>query len=402
VLGLGAGIALYGSTAPWVGSVAHALEVLGGYWITALRVLVLPIVVTQAFAAVVGSQGLGRLGAKSILLFVVMLAAGALFAVLVTPPLLALYHPDPVTVEALRASTPIPDAARQVLQGSEWRLGQWLAGYVPRGVTQFLAGAGVLPLLLLTLFLGLLARLLPGSRQEAVRQRARWCAEATMWITGWLLILTPIGVLALCFGLARGSGSGAAGLVTVYVLVYAVVNGLFILMLYPLTALLGKTSMRQFAKAVAPAQLVAVSTRSSIAALPALVAGGRTHLGLPVSATGFVLPLSVSTVKVSLTVGVTLKVIFLAHLFGIHVSPAQIVSLGGILLLMNFTTVGLPSGGGPFRTLPAYVAVGMPIEGVVILEAVDLIPDIFKTVVNVTADLSIATLLSRPSRANPA
>jgi len=86
-----------------------------------------------------------------------------------------------------------------------------------------------------------------------------------------------------------------------------------------------------------------------------------------VLATGFVLPLSVSTVKVSLTVGVPLKVIFLAHIFGLHVSPGQMV----------------------------------PIEGVVVLEAIDLIPDIFKTLVNVTADLSMATLLSRAVRSTP-
>jgi Na+/H+-dicarboxylate symporter len=205
----------------------------------------------------------------------------------------------------------------------------------------------------------------------------------------------------LCFGLGRSAGLGAAGLVTVYVLIYVGVNLLYIAMLYPLTAALGGGSMRRFARAVAPAQMVALSTRSSIAALPALVEGGRRHLALPMSATGFVLPLSVTTVKVSLTVGVPLKVMFLAHGFGVHVSPGQMLALAGILLLLNFSTVGLPAGGGSFRTLPAYVAVGMSIEGVVILEAVDLIPDIFKTLVNVTSDLSIAAVLSRPARPGP-
>lgn len=400
-MGLGLGLALHQSGEPWVEQLARWLNLVGGYWIRALQVVVIPVVVTQCFVSVLNTSRLGVLGAKSLALFVIMLAAGAFFSVAVTTPLVALYHPDPSTVAALRANTPIPEAAQRVLDGGAGAAGHWLAGYLPRGLTQLLAGAAVLPLLVLTLLSGLMVRRLPDRPRATIERRARLLADATMRVVGWLLLITPIGVLALCFGLGRNAGLGAAGLMTVYVLIYAAVNLLFIGLLYPMTAMLGRTSMRRFASAAAPAQLVALSTRSSMAALPALVEGARTHLGLPESATGFVLPLSVSTVKVSLTVGVPLKVIFLAHVFGLHVSPGQMVALAGMLLLLNFTTVGLPSGGGPFRTLPAYVAVGMPIEGVVILEAIDLIPDIFKTLVNVTADLSIATLLSRAGRPAP-
>lgn len=397
--GLALGLLLHRSTESWVEPLARLLNAVGGTWIRALQVVVIPVVVTQCFVSVLGTRKLGLLGARSIVLFAIMLAAGAIFSVAVTTPLVALYHPDPATIAALRSGTPIPEAAQQVLEGGG--AGPGLSGYVPRSLSQLLSGAAVLPLLVLTLLSGLAVRRLPDRPRATVERKARWLADATMRVVGWLLLLTPVGVLALCFGLGRGAGLGAAGLMTFYVLLYAVVNTLFILLLYPLTAALGRTSMRRFARAVAPAQLVASSTRSSMAALPALVEGGRTHLGLPVSATGFVLPLSLSTVKVSLTVGVPLKVVFLAHIFGLHVSPGQMVALAGMLLLLNFTTVGLPSGGGPFRTLPAYVAVGMPIEGVVILEAIDLIPDIFKTLVNVTADLSMATILTRSDRPAP-
>jgi len=399
-VGLGLGLLLHQSGEPWTEQLARGLNLVGGYWIRALQVVVIPVVVTQCFVSVLNTSKLGVLGAKSVALFAIMLAAGALFAVAVTTPLVSLYHPDPSTVAALRTGTPIPEAAQRVLDGSG-AAGHWLAGYIPRSLTQLLSGAAVLPLLVLTLLAGLIVRRLPDRPRKTIEHRARWLADATMRVVGWLLLITPLGVLALCFGLGRSAGLGAAGLMTFYVLLYAVVNTLFILLLYPMTAMLGRTSMRRFARAVAPAQLVALSTRSSMAALPALVEGARTHLGLPVSATGFVLPLSVSTVKVSLTVGVPLKVVFLAHVFGLHVSPGQMVALAGMLLLLNFTTVGLPSGGGPFRTLPAYVAVGMPIEGVVILEAIDLIPDIFKTLVNVTADLSMAALLTREGRPAP-
>jgi Na+/H+-dicarboxylate symporter len=66
---------------------------------------------------------------------------------------------------------------------------------------------------------------------------------------------------------------------------------------------------------------------------------------------------------------------------------------------MSFATAGVPLGGLSLKTLPAYLAAGVPVEGVMILEAVETIPDIFKTLANVTGDMSVATLLSRSSRA---
>ena len=68
---------------------------------------------------------------------------------------------------------------------------------------------------------------------------------------------------------------------------------------------------------------------------------------------------------------------------------------GSRVLIMSFSSVGVPGGGVAFRTMPAYLAAGLPIEGVVILEAVDAIPDVFKTITNVTGDMSAAAILSR-------
>jgi proton glutamate symport protein len=69
------------------------------------------------------------------------------------------------------------------------------------------------------------------------------------------------------------------------------------------------------------------------------------------------------------------------------------------VLILSFSAVGVPGGGSAFRSLPAYLAAGIPIEVYVILEAVDTIPDIFKTLTNVTGDMSAAAILSRGDRA---
>ena len=138
-----------------------------------------------------------------------------------------------------------------------------------------------------------------------------------------------------------------------------------------------------------------------IAALPALVDGGRLHLGLPPAATGFLLPLSVSTFKVNRTISAVLKVLFLAHVFGITIGPARMAVFIATVVILSFTALGVPGGGGAFKTLPAYLAAGVPVEGIVILEAADAIPDIFKTLLNVTGDMAAATILTRGARTAP-
>ena len=71
-------------------------------------------------------------------------------------------------------------------------------------------------------------------------------------------------------------------------------------------------------------------------------------------------------------------------------------------LLLSFGAVGVPQGGVAFSTLPAYMAAGIPIEGIVVLEATAMAPDMLKTVLNVTGDMSVATLLSRANRGEAA
>ena len=98
------------------------------------------------------------------------------------------------------------------------------------------------------------------------------------------------------------------------------------------------------------------------------------------------------------TASAPLRLFVLAKVYDIPLSVGTVAIFLVTIILLSFGTVGLPSGLLAIPTLPAYMAAGIPIEGVVILEAVDAIPDVFKTVLNVTADMSAATILSRAER----
>jgi Na+/H+-dicarboxylate symporter len=85
-------------------------------------------------------------------------------------------------------------------------------------------------------------------------------------------------------------------------------------------------------------------------------------------------------------------------MYGIPLAPIQVAVFVLSVMLISLTYPGLPGTGSSFRTLPAYLAAGMPVQGIVLFEAVEVIVDIFKTLLNVTADMSVTAILSRFGR----
>lgn len=400
-LGLGLGLLLHRSDAPWVASLARALAPVGQIWVRILSLVVIPLIVSLAVVAVLQTPDIGKLGGRAIGLFAAMLAAAGILTLLIAPPLIALYNPDPETIAALRASIAVPDAAQTAL-GNRPGLLDWIAGYLPASLDSALRGADALLLLLGAMLLALLVRTFARSRQAGVARAFQALAEATQRVVRWILVITPVGVFALSFGLAVNAGAGAAGFLAACVLIVCGILLLMTALLYPVTALLGRTSVRRFARAVAPAQTVAVSSQSSLASLPALIEGGRAELGLPVGATGFVLPLAVSIFKLNRTISAPVQLFLLTHAFGVPLDPSRLPLFMGTVFLQSFVTPGIPGGSTPYWTLPLYVSAGAPIEGVVILAAIEPILDTFKTLLNVTADLSAATIVSARVAPGPA
>jgi Na+/H+-dicarboxylate symporter len=165
------------------------------------------------------------------------------------------------------------------------------------------------------------------------------------------------------------------------------------LLLYPIARLVGGVSLREFSKAVSSAQAAALSTRSSLASLPALIEAADVRLGLPPSVTGFVLPLAVSVFRAATPITVICSTLFLGRLYGVPISVTQLLMMAVISLFFSFTAPGIPSG-GLFIMAPVFASVGLPAEGVGILIAIDIFPDAARTVLNVTGDAVTAVIVA--------
>jgi proton glutamate symport protein len=394
VLGLVAGLLIASVESPALASAAMALEPLGAIWVNALRMTVLPLIVGLIIGGVASTgdaRAVGRIGGWALVLFLVLLSGTAALTALVAPLLFSGLPIDAAAAAAMRgeagASTTseVPSFAT------------WLTGLVPTNPVRAAADGAVLPLIVFSLAFGLaLTRVSPATRAPLLHA-TRVVIDAMLVLVGWVLALAPVGVFALSLTLGRRMGLSAAGAIGYYIAVHSALLAAVALVLYPVAVYGGGVPLRRFARACLPAQAVAMSSRSSLAALPAMIAGAERTLCLPRSIVSFALPLTVSTFKLNQAVSWAVGAVFVALLYDVPLAPAQLATLAATSVAMSFAVPGIPSGGVLLVT-PFFVSAGLPAEGVGLLIAADAIPDLFKTSLNVTGQMAAVTVLAHRVR----
>lgn len=395
IAGFALGIAISASESATLLSLARGIEPVGTIWINAIRMTVIPLVVSSLIAGIAGAPdpaAVGRIGGRALLVFIAVLAATALFSVLVAPLALSGLNVDPVAVDALRASTAGTDVAARSATLPTFR--QWIVDLVPQNPIKAAADGAILPLIVFSLALGLAITRVTGPGAAALVRWFQGLSAAMLVLVRWVLALAPIGVFALAVPLATRLGFAAAGAVLYYIALVVGMCIVCILAMYPLAAVLGRVPLRRFAKATAPAQAVAFSSRSSLAALPAMIEGAEQTLRLPKTVTSFFLPLAASMYRVGGVIGQIVGVLFLARLYGFDLATAQVVTIAVTAVLTSFSVPGVP-GGSILVMVPVLLAAGLPVEGVGILLGVDTIPDMFRTTTNVTGHMAAAAIVSR-------
>jgi Na+/H+-dicarboxylate symporter len=210
----------------------------------------------------------------------------------------------------------------------------------------------------------------------------------------WVVALAPIGVFALVLPLAAHLGASVAGAIGLYIAANSIASIAVTLLLYPVAVLVARVPLRRFARAALPAQLIAFSSSSSIASLPALVESAEQGLGIPNRIAGFSLPLAVSLFKIAGPVSWTVGALFVGWFYGIPLHAQQLATVAFAAVFLAFAAPGIPRGAF-IMLAPLFLAIGLPVEGIGILIAVDALPDTFATVLNVTGDLVAATLVDR-------
>jgi Na+/H+-dicarboxylate symporter len=395
--GIAAGVAL-SLVDPGVSrAIVAVVEPFGTLFVNAIRMTVVPLVVSSLIVGVASTEDramLARVGGRGILVFVLLLTLSGGLAALVTPPLMSNLQLDPAAVAQVRAASP---SASSIAAGAASIQGPaaWLVSLVPSNAIAAAADGAMLPLIVFALALGLALGAVEANARNEVVLFFRAITESMLTLVRWLLVVAPIGVFALALPLVARLGLSAVGALAVYViLVSAAAVGLIVFVLVPAATFAGRVPAREFIRAALPAQAVAFSSRSSLAALPAMIDSARTRLGLSDEITGFFLPFATAMFRIAAPFSMTAGAVFVAHLYGITMSPAQLGTVVVTAVLTSFSAPGIP-GGSIIVMVPVLTSIGLPIEGLGILLGVDTIPDIFRTTANVTGQLTAATIVAR-------
>jgi Na+/H+-dicarboxylate symporter len=281
-------------------------------------------------------------------------------------------------------------------------MGQWLVDLVPTNPVKAAADGALLPLIVFSIALGAATSRIAPERRDAFLAITGAVQDASLVVIRVGLALAPIGVFALAFVLANRLGGAAAGAIANYIVAASAINvAACALILYPAVALFAATPVAKFARAIVPAQAVAFSARSSLAAYPAMTAVARERLGLGEPVTGFILPVVVTIFRIGAVATQLTGAVFIARLYGLELNATQYAAMALVSIATSFGVPGIP-GGTIIVMLPVLLAGGLPAEGVGILLAVDTIPDMFRTTANVTGELTAAVILDRSRVRAPA
>jgi Na+/H+-dicarboxylate symporter len=265
---------------------------------------------------------------------------------------------------------------------------------VPANPIKAAADGAMLPMIVFAVVFGVaLSRLAPAVRVPTAAL-FRAFADAMLILVKWVLALAPLGVFVLAMGLALHLGTNLAGAVAFFLIAHCTMLVVIGALIDVAARVAGGVSLAEFARATLPAQIVALSTRSSVAAMPAMIEGAQRVLRIPSEIVGVVLPLGVSLFRVNTPASWIISGLFVGKLYGVSLSTAAVATIGIASIPMSLSVPGIPSG-GLLILAPLFVAVGLPVEGIGILIALDAIPDVFKTVVIVTGHMASTSILAR-------
>jgi Na+/H+-dicarboxylate symporter len=396
-LGLIVGIATQRSQDPQLLGLLSFLEPFATVWLHALQMVVIPLMVSHLVVAIASKEAspqAGKMGGLSFLFFILLLVSAALFTLAVAPFLVRGFSLDADSLASLQATAAPSHFSSPATPTGPVPLREWFINLIPANPFKAAADGEILQLVIATLLFAVAIRNVKEEARLLLLRIFKAVAETTRVLISYVLCVLPIAVFILIATISSKTGSVIVGGIGYFIICVSALLIIFTLLQYPIALLLARVPIGRFAHALLPAQTMAVSTRSSLASLPPLLEGAQQRLGLPSSTAAFVLPLSVSTFKLNRTISGPLKFIFLAHLYGVPLDPGTLIIYVGVSLILSFGSPGIPSGGS-MVTLPFYLAAGIPVEGVVLLKAFDAIPDIFKTLLNVTADMTVAAIVTR-------
>ncbi len=366
---------------------------MGDLFLRGLKMIIVPLILTSIVTGVANigeAQDLGKLGLKTIVYYITT----SLFAILTGLFLVNFIQPGvgadlgfSKSVEGINISS----------QG----LGNVLMKMVPTNIFQVLASADMLAIIFFSILVGFFLMKIATEYKDPLLNLFNGGFELMMKITSFVIKFTPLGIFGIVAAVVAEQAGDRQALLDITqrlgLYMAAVLGGLFFhafITLPVLLRLIGKVNPYKHFQALTTPLLTAFSTSSSSATLPLTMDAVENNVGVSNKITSFVLPLGATVNMDGTALYECVAAMFIAQAYGIHLSFLSQIVVVFTALLASIGAAGIPMAGLVMITV-ILSAVGLPLEGVGLILAVDRILDMCRTTVNVWSDSCGSAIIAK-------
>jgi len=381
-LAVGLGAAMTGN--PVLHAIARESAPLGKLFINAIKMVVIPLVVSVIFASIArlgDTRKLGKIGGLTFLIYCGTLIPAIIIGMGVTAlglrfaPSLEMPNVEASQIPQLRSIT------------------DFVISLVPANPFAAASDGQILPLIVFTALLAAAAGALAKERRERMIDAAEDVSGALIKLVWWILYTAPIGIFGLVAPATALLGWGLIQSLAIFIL--SVFIGLVLLMVFvflPLLIVLGKMPPSKFVKGTLGAASIAFSTTSTATAIPVSLEETTQKLGVSESVADLLIPLGASIYRPGSALFQGAAVVFLAHVYDVPLAFGAIGAVIFATFLVSLTVAPVPSS-GVVTMAPALASVGIPVAGLALILGIDRIPDMMRSCVNVLGQIATAVLV---------
>ncbi|HEX6307002.1 MAG TPA: dicarboxylate/amino acid:cation symporter [Longimicrobiales bacterium] len=401
VAGIAVGLIANVGGLTWLQDLLQTIEPIGTVFIRLIMMIVIPLVVASLIlgtASLGDIRKLGRLGGKTVGLYLITTALAVTIGLLLSNLVRPGSRIDAATRDTIAAAFAEDAAGRMTLAAEKPTVGETLLNMIPTNPFQSAANGELLPLIIFSIIFGAAISLVAAERRNSVLTFFNGINDAVMIVIDWIMKLAPYAVFALVGSVVSRFGLDLLRSLLIYALV--VVGGLL------LHVLLTYMSLVRFAVGMSPltfmrrileVPLVGFSTSSSSATLPVTMETAQENLGISRETSSFVLPLGATINMDGTALYQAVAVMFIAQIYGVPMGMGEQLTIVLTATLASIGAAGVPSA-GIITLILVLQSVGLGAQtqtGIALILGVDRILDMLRTAVNVTGDLTVASVVAR-------
>ena len=390
-LGLIVGLAAAATGNAWLLAIAEGSAPLGTIFMNAIKMVVIPLVVSVVFTSVArlgDPRKLGRIGGVTIAYYLVTLVPAIVIGMAAMK--FGLQFVGEIHVPATEAHG-IPELRS---------ITDFLVSLVPPNPFAAASAGAILPVIVFTALVAAATGTLPANRRERLIGIVDDASEALIKLVWWILYTAPIGVFGLTAPMTASMGWDLVYGLGIFII--SVFGGLIVflaIVTLPIVYFVGGIGPARYLRGMFGALSIGISTTSTAAAIPVTLEETTQNLKVSPTIADLLVPLGASMHRPGSALFQGAAIIFLAHLYQV---PIPVAAIGAAVLatfLVSLTVAPVPSS-GVVTLAPALDAIGIPVAGLAIILGVDRIPDMMRSGVNILGQVSAAVVVDRVTKSD--